>query len=62
MVIKEELQISDKVDASGGFSDVRVGTYKGCRVAVKRVRVAMSDNLLEMRKVNSVAISSAIRV
>ena len=52
MVIKEELEVSDEILASGGFGDVRSGTYMGGRVAVKTARIAARDNLQQIRKVS----------
>ena len=51
MMTTEDLKVSDKVLASGGFADVRTGTYMGNLVAVKIVRVAEQDSLPKIRKV-----------
>jgi len=51
MVIREEIEVSDKIAVSGGFGDVRSGTYMGSLVAVKAARVAAQDNLQKTRKV-----------
>ena len=51
-MITEDLKVSDKVLASGGFADVRTGTYMGHLVAVKTMRVAEEDDFLKIRKVN----------
>jgi len=52
MMITDEIKVSGKIVASGGFADVRIGTYKGHFVAVKTMRVAEHDSFLEIRKVS----------
>ena len=52
MMITEDLKVSDKVLASGGFADVRTGTYMGYLVAVKTMRVAEQDSFSKIRKVS----------
>jgi len=52
MMIMDEIKVSDEVLASGGFADVRTGTYKGCLVAVKTMRIAKQDDLLKIRRVS----------
>jgi len=51
MRITEELEVSDEILGSGGFADVRSGTYKGRVVAVKTMRVTLQDDFLMIRKV-----------
>ena len=51
MIITEKIEISNDTLASGGFADVRRGTYMGQLVAVKTMRVAMQDDFLKIRKV-----------
>lgn len=51
IIITERIETSGDVLASGGFADVRRGTYMGCLVAVKTMRVAVQDDFLKMRKV-----------
>ena len=51
MMIREEIKVSEKILASGGFADVRTGMYKGHPVAVKTTRVMKQDNFLKIRKV-----------
>ena len=51
MVIKEEFEVSSDIVFSGGFGDVRSGTYKGDRVAVKTARVSEPEKL-KIRKVS----------
>ena len=58
-MIAEEIEVSDKVLASGGFADVRTGTYMGHLVAIKTLRVAEQDSLLKIRKVGINDIFSA---
>ena len=52
MVVKENLEVGDTILASGGFADVRCGTYMGRLVAVKAARVTPRDNLQRIRKVS----------
>ena len=52
MMIPEEIKVSDKVFASGGFADIRTGTYMEHLVAVKTMRVTEQDNILKIRKVS----------
>jgi len=52
MIIKEKVEIEDKMFASGGFADTRSGRYMGHLVAVKTLRVAAPDDLLKMKKVS----------
>ena len=52
MVIAEKIEVEDEILASGGFSDVRGGIYKGHRVAVKTLRVASRDDVRKIRKVS----------
>ena len=49
-MITEEIQVSDKLLGSGGFADVKIGTYTGHAVAVKIIRVAERDDLLKIRQ------------
>ena len=52
MMITEDIEVSDKVSASGGFADIRTGKYMGRHlVAVKTMRVAEQDELSKIRKV-----------
>jgi hypothetical protein len=53
MVITEEIDFSapNQLHTSGGFADIKPGRYKECTVAVKTMRVAMSDNFDRIRKV-----------
>ena len=53
MIITEKVEVEDKVLASGGFADVRRGTYMGHLVAVKALRVAEQDDFVTIRKVSS---------
>jgi len=46
------IDISDEILASGGFADLKSGTYEGRLVAVKTARVAAQDDLLGIRKVS----------
>ena len=53
MVITDKIDFasSGQLHTSGGFADIKCGKYKGCTVAVKTLRVAMSDNFVKIRKV-----------
>jgi serine/threonine protein kinase len=52
MMITEKIEVEEKILASGGFADVRRGTYMGHLVAVKTLRVAEKDDFLKIRKVS----------
>jgi len=52
-MITEKIEVEDEVLASGGFSDVRIGKYKGHLVAVKTMRLAEQDDILKIRKVSA---------
>ena len=52
MVVKEKIEVRDTILASGGFSDIRCGTYAGRLVAVKSARVTPWDNIQRIRKVS----------
>ena len=51
MTITEEIDVEARILASGGFADIRRGTYMGHLVAVKTLRVPEYDNLTRARKV-----------
>lgn len=53
MVITDEIDISDcgLPHKSGGFADVQPGQYNGRTVAVKTLRVTMTDDFDKTRKV-----------
>jgi len=53
MVIKDKIDysVSDHLQTSGGFADIKPGLYKGCTVAVKVLRVAATDDFEKIRKV-----------
>jgi len=53
MVITEKIEVEDKILANGGFADVRIGKYTGHLVAVKKLRVAETDNFVKIRKVGT---------
>jgi len=52
MMITEGIDVSGEIFVSGGFADIRAGTYGGHLVAVKTMRVAKQDDLLKIRKVS----------
>lgn len=52
MMITEEIEVSDKILASSGFADTRIGAYRGSLVAVKTLRVVEQDVEFELRKVS----------
>jgi len=61
MIITDKIEVDDKILASGGFADVRCGTYAGQLVAVKtlRVDVATLDDPRKIRKVSASGVSSS---
>ena len=54
MIIRDEIDFSapSQPHTSGGFADIRQGRYKGFTVAVKKLRVAETDNFDKIRKVS----------
>ena len=54
MVIRDEIDFSasGQLCTSGGFADIKPGKYKGCTVAMKKLRVAETDNFDKIRKVS----------
>ena len=53
IIITDKIEIDDKTLTSGGFADVRCGTYLGQLVAVKTMRVPEYDDLRRIRKVST---------
>jgi len=53
MVITDKIDVDDNILASGGFADIRCGTWKGQLVAVKTVRLAARDDHRKIRKVSA---------
>jgi hypothetical protein len=53
MMITGKVRVEPEVLASGGFADVRRGTYRGHGVAVKALRVALKDDISKIRKVSA---------
>ena len=53
MVMADSVDASGKIVASGGFGDVRAGTYMGRRVAVKTARVTERSDLRKIKKVST---------
>jgi len=51
-MITEEVRVSDEILPSGGYSEVRTGTYEGCPVTVKTIRAGKQDDFREIRKVS----------
>ena len=51
-MITDKIEVSNEILASGGFADVRKGTYLGALVAVKTMRVGEGDDLMRIRKVS----------
>ncbi|KAF9643106.1 hypothetical protein BDM02DRAFT_3273215 [Thelephora ganbajun] len=49
-IIKEKIKVEDEISASHGFTDIRLGRYRGYLVAVRALRVALQDGLLKRRK------------
>lgn len=52
MMITEKIEVEDQILASGGFSDVKRGNYRGHLVAVRALRVTVQDNVSTIRKVS----------
>ena len=52
MTITDNINVGEDILASGGFADIRCGTYLGHRVAVKTLRVAEQDDMVKIRKVS----------
>jgi hypothetical protein len=58
--LPESMIITEKIDysgsgqlyMSGGFADIKPGKYKGCTVAVKTLRVAVTDDFEKIKKVS----------
>ena len=51
-MITDKIEVSDTILESGGFADIRRGTYMGSLVAVKTMRVSPQDDFLKIRKVS----------
>lgn len=51
MVVEEKIEVQDMILASGGFADVRCGSFMGRLVAVKTARITPRDDLQRIRKV-----------
>ena len=56
--LSEKFYPSEMAHASGGFSDVRKGVFKGKDVAVKSLRISESDDRTKIRKVVNHATTS----
>jgi len=52
MMIIEEVRVSDEMLPSGRFSDVGTGTYEGCLVAMRTMRVGRRDDFRKIGKVS----------
>ena len=52
MMIKDGLEVSDGIIASGGFGDIRSGVYRGRPIAVKTAKVTGQEKLRQIRKVS----------
>ena len=50
-LLSHKFDLSGVPHASGGFSDVRKGTFKGKDVAVESLRVSELDDKIRIRKV-----------
>ena len=59
MTITDNVDVERKILASGGFADMRRGTYLGHSVAVKTLRVTEKDDVARIRKVSIGAVFSA---
>ena len=58
MMIPGGIEVGKEILASGGFADVRSGTYRGHLVAVKTLRASVFDDLQRIRKVSTSNIAS----
>ena len=54
-LLSDKFDISGEVIASDGFSDVRMGVFKGKNVAVKTLRVSVTDDKTKIRRVREQA-------
>ena len=61
MVIKDDINLSTSAQpyTSGGFADIKLGEYKGHRVAVKVLRVGVVDDWTKIRKVSGKQVLAA---
>ena len=59
-MITDKIEVSGNIFASGGFADVRTGTYLGALVAVKTARVNEQDGFMKIRKVSIDAVSQLL--
>ena len=50
-LLSDRFDVSDEIFASGGFADVRMGVLKGKSVAVKTLRVSLTDDKAKIRTV-----------
>ena len=56
-LLSDKFDVSGPPRASGGFADLRMGTFKGKNVAAKSLRVSESDDKARIRKVGNEAAS-----
>ena len=52
MMITDKIEVSADILLSGGYADVRTGTYFGATVVVKTIRVDERDDFTKIRKVS----------
>lgn len=52
LAITDQIEVSDKIIASGGFADVKYGVRRNHPVAVKVLRTPSGSDMEEVRKVN----------
>ena len=48
----DKIEVSDNIVASGGFTNIRTGSYLGALVAVKTMKVDERDGFMKIRKVS----------
>ena len=53
MRIAGGIEVADELLASGGFADLRSGTYGEHLVAIKTLRVTARDDYVKIRKVST---------
>ena len=53
MIIAEKIEIGRNIVGSGGFADIKSGTYAGHAVAVKTLKIAVLDDIHKARSVST---------
>ena len=50
-LLSDKFDVSERVTACGGFTEVRTGVFKGKNVAVKSLRVSPANDKAKIRRV-----------